>query len=384
MATSLVEILKLVGPLDDASGTDTPRERFRKYLKTTIQSVSDLREYIETCLRESGDPYNRALQDLVNRAGELLGFEVEFGRYRGVSNEIGHDGLWKSSTGLNVIVETKTSDVYTIKTSTVLGYVDNLISEKRVSDWDHALGLYVVARPDRELAQLENAIVAEKRTHQLRVISAEALLQLAELVLDYEEVGHEGVLTLLRPSGPRVDPVINLMTTLVAVEKQQVSTPASAVSGGNKGTDTPVGTDAVQYYLVPVGEEEEKSPTEVVEQVLGANIFAFGERTPHRRHIKRGDWLCFHASTIGVVAHARVRVGPERKRHPAVNHPDDYPWVVELEAVKMYTDRPVAIDRAMRAQLDAFKGKDPERAWGWFVVTVNRINKHDYDLLTRS
>lgn len=175
MATSLVEILKLVGPLDDASGTDTPRERFRKYLKTTIQSVSDLREYIETCLRESGDPYNRALQDLVNRAGELLGFEVEFGRYRGVSNEIGHDGLWKSSTGLNVIVETKTSDVYTIKTSTVLGYVDNLISEKRVSDWDHALGLYVVARPDRELAQLENAIVAEKRMHQLRVISAEAL-----------------------------------------------------------------------------------------------------------------------------------------------------------------------------------------------------------------
>ena len=145
-----------------------------------------------------------------------------------------------------------------------------------------------------------------------------------------------------------------------------------------------MGTDAVQYYLVPVGEEEEKSPTEVVEQVLGANIFAFGERTPHRRHIKRGDWLCFHASTIGVVAHARVRVGPERKRHPAVNHPDDYPWVVELEAVKMYTDRRVAIDRAMRAQLDAFKGKDPERAWGWFVVTVNRINKHDYDLLTRS
>lgn len=32
-----------------------------------------------------------------------------------MSNEIGHGGLWKSPTGLHIVVETKTSDVYAIK-----------------------------------------------------------------------------------------------------------------------------------------------------------------------------------------------------------------------------------------------------------------------------
>jgi len=383
MATTLSEILDLVGKLDDAPETDCPRERFRKYLTKTVQSVSDLREYIEACLRKPDDQYNRALQDLVNRLGELLGFDVEFGRYRGIPGEIGHDGLWKSSTGLYLIVETKTSEVYAVKTATLIGYIDSLISEKRVPDWDHALGLYIIARPDRELAQLDNSIIAEKRTHQLRVTSVEALLQLTELKLEYEETGHEGVLTLLRPSGPRIDPLVKLMSTLLAIEKQKAST-HTAEESSEKGPIETAEPIAAQYYLVPVGGDEDESPTEVVERVLGASIFSFGDRTPHKGHIKAGDWLCFHASTIGVVAHARVRVAPEKKRHPVVKLPDDYPWVVELEDVQLYTDRPVIIDGTLRTQLDAFKGKDPEKPWGWFVVTVNRIDKHDFLLLTRS
>lgn len=43
-----------------------------------------LRDYVEECLRESGDQYNRALQDLANHLGRFLGFEVAFGRYHGV------------------------------------------------------------------------------------------------------------------------------------------------------------------------------------------------------------------------------------------------------------------------------------------------------------
>jgi hypothetical protein len=89
MATSLAEILELVGSLDDAPGTDTARERFRAYLKTKIRSVSDLREYVEACFRESGDQYNRALQDLVNRLGELLGFEVDMADTEGCSMKLG-------------------------------------------------------------------------------------------------------------------------------------------------------------------------------------------------------------------------------------------------------------------------------------------------------
>ena len=67
--TTLKEILGLVGSLDDTPGEDTARERFRRYLKQTVKEVGQLRDYVEECLREKGDQYNRALQDLVNYIG---------------------------------------------------------------------------------------------------------------------------------------------------------------------------------------------------------------------------------------------------------------------------------------------------------------------------
>src|SRR6266568_2478407 len=204
MSVSLNEILDLVGPLDDSAGEDTPRERFRRFLQKNVHEVGEIRDHIEQCLRTSGDQYNRALQDLVNYVGEFLGFKVEFGRYRGVQNQIGFDGLWQSPTGLNLVVEVKTTETYAVRTATLIGYVDALISEKRVPSWDAALGLYVVGRPDPELRQLENAIIAEKRTHQFRVISVESLLSLAEIMSEYD-VSHEDMLVVLRPSGPGID-----------------------------------------------------------------------------------------------------------------------------------------------------------------------------------
>ena len=73
MSVSLNEILDLVGPLDDTAGDDTPRERFRRFLRKNVHEVGEIRDHIEQCLRTSGEQYNRALQDLVNYAGEFLG-----------------------------------------------------------------------------------------------------------------------------------------------------------------------------------------------------------------------------------------------------------------------------------------------------------------------
>ena len=164
MSISLKQIITLVGQLDDSPGDETPRERFRNFLKENITEVGQIRDYVEECLRNSGNQYNRALQDLVNYTGHFLAFEVIFGRYHGVQNQIGFDGHWKSSTGFHIVVEVKTTEVYAIKSATLVGYVDALISDKKIPSWDHALGLYVVGRTDPELKQLENAIIAEKRT----------------------------------------------------------------------------------------------------------------------------------------------------------------------------------------------------------------------------
>jgi hypothetical protein len=387
MSISLNEILDLVGPLDDASGEDSPRERFRRFLRKNTHEVGEIRDYIEQCLRTSGEQYNRALQDLINYLGEFLGFKVTFGRYRGVQNQIGFDGHWESPTGLHVVVEVKTTEAYAIKTATLLGYVDGLISDKRIASWDTALGLYVVGRPDPELRQLENTIVAEKRTNQLRVISAESLLSLAEIMSE-NDVRHEDILFLLRPSGPGIDPLADLIARLIAqrtVEQSELPAPATPAAALVSTIETPSLSGVSACWLTPVKDHERETAVECVQKLVGQHgIYAFGERTPGRTRIRSGDHICFYATGLGVVAHAEVASQPERTRDQRLEHPDDYPYVFKVKSQRLYIDNPVILNPSLRQELDAFKGRDPNRPWAWFVQATRKVSVQDFGLLTRS
>ena len=376
-----------MGKLDDSPGDDTPRERFRSYLRENVDEVGQVRDYVEESLRTSGAQFNRAFQDLINYLGHFMEFEVEFGRYQGIQGQIGHDGLWKSPSGFCLVIEVKTTEVYAIKTSTLMNYIDELISKKTIADRDHAMGLYVVGRSDPEVRQLENAILAEKRMDQLRVISAESLLSLAELMNVYD-VSHEDILAILRPSGPVIDPVIDLMAKLAAQPKdngdQRVEQSvikaleplASTIIEEERGEAT--------YWLTPVKADDIQTAEEVIENLVGnKGIYAFGERTPGRRHLKPGDGICFYATGNGVIGHAKVASFPEKKPNPAVRDPERYPWVFNLKDVKIYLENPIVIDAALRAKLDAFEGRDPNTSWAWFVQATRKISNHDFDILVR-
>jgi hypothetical protein len=377
MSITLNQILALVGKLDDSPGDDTPRERFRRFLKENVNEVGQVRDYIEECLRTSGDQYNRALQDLVNYLGHFLEFDVTFGRYHGVQGQIGFDGHWKSPTGFHIVVEVKTTEAYAIKTSALVGYVDELISEKKIPNWDNALGLYVVGRPEPEIRQLENAILAEKRTHQLRLISVESLLSLAEMMNEYD-VSHQDILAVIRPSGPTIDPIIDLMARLVAQRQAEVLPEEEVIP------QEPSAESEVVYWLTPVKSDEEQTAEEVIQTLVGQEqIYAFGERTPGRKHLKPEDWICFYATGKGVVAHAKVLTRPEKKPHKKVRHPEIYPWVFGLENAKLYLNEPIVIDPAARNQLDAFHDRDPNKSWAWFVQATRRISQHDFEILIK-
>lgn len=375
MSITLKQILNLVGNLDDTSGDDNPRERFRSFLKENVNEVGQIRDYIEECLRTSGIQYNRALQDLVNHLGRFLEFEVVFGRYQGVQGQIGFDGHWKSPTGFNLVVEVKTTEAYAIKAATLVGYVDELISEKMIPNWDKALGLYVVGRPDPEINQLENAIIAERRTHQLRIISVDSILSLAEMMNEYD-ISHQDILDVLRPSKPTIDPVVDLMARLVATPKEELKPvekiPSIALS------------DEVTYWLTPVKSDEEQTAEECIDTLAGKErIYAFGERTPGRKYLKPGDWICFYATTKGIVAHAKVLTKPEKKSHHKLRHPEKYLWLIRIDNTQLYIDEPTIIDASLRNQLDCFKDRDPNKSWAWFVQCTRKISKHDFEILTR-
>ena len=214
-------LLELVGSLSDSTELGSASERFRNYLSSNVTSAKDVRAYIETALEQVGDQYNKALQDLINHLGQLLGFEVTFGRYKGVRGQVGYDGLWKSSiNGWSIVVEVKTTDVYNVRTATLLGYINALVSENLLKNPDLTLGLYVYGRFDSHTNQMENAIIVENRRERLRVVSVPALIDLLELVQKYG-LDHETVLNLLLPFPVRIDPIVNLIRNVVSQEQER-------------------------------------------------------------------------------------------------------------------------------------------------------------------
>lgn len=89
-------LLELVGTLEDSAEAGSASARFRKYLQEHVRQVGDVRAYVDDALSQSGDQINKVLQDLINHIGQLLEFDVLYGRYRGVRGQIGFDGLWHS------------------------------------------------------------------------------------------------------------------------------------------------------------------------------------------------------------------------------------------------------------------------------------------------
>ena len=217
----LITLLELVGHLNDDSASGSASARFRNYLQNNVQYAEDVRAYVSDSLSQSGEQFNKALQDIINHLGQLLGFDVLYGRYRGVKGEIGFDGLWRSPTGLSIVVEAKTTDVYTVKTATLLGYINSLVSEGKIPNPEDSLGLYVYGRFDAGTNQLENAIIVEGRRERLRVVSVEALLHLLELKQEYN-LAHKTILGLLLPAPVKVDALVNLIFDIVAQEKEEV------------------------------------------------------------------------------------------------------------------------------------------------------------------
>lgn len=335
----------------------------------------------------SGPQCNRALQDLVNHIGRLIGFDVEFGRYQGVQGENGFDGIWRTDK-LAIVVEVKTSDVYAIKTAILTGYIDRLISDQRVASWDEALGLYVFGRSDAELNQMGNAIIAERRTQQLRVSTLESILSLAELVQE-GYIAKEEAITLLRPASASVDDIVVLMARVASKALTGAETiappiiPDVAVAPAKPDEVSPSEAASTPrlHLLTPVSDDEFATAESTIRTLLGAGWYVFGDRTPGRKSLKPGDRLCFYQSGVGIVAEAEVESSPERKPLKEARKGDKFPWRFRVTKQRYFFDKPIVLNANLRGELEAFAGKNPASPWAWFVQGTHLVTEHDFQAL---
>jgi hypothetical protein len=249
------------------------------------------------------------------------------------------------------------------------------------------MGLYVVGRAEAALTQLENAILAERRTQQLRVITVESLLSIAELVQD-ERISQDEAVILLKPTSPFVDDIVRLIARVAATPPGDPRVPQTGDALGLTTTTSPsptTGTTSAEsraYWLTAVSDEQETSAQEAIRTLLNAGWYVYGERTPGRKRLQVGDVLCFYESGVGVVAAAEVTSVPERRTLSILRDAEKYPWAFHVTNVRYFFDTPVVIDAPLRAQLDAFQGRDPSQSWAWFVQATHAVTEHDFRLLT--
>jgi hypothetical protein len=182
---------------------------FRHFLKTV--DLNRLRKYAQETLEKPFQDNGFVLQDLVNELGRRLGYQVENGRYRGVVNQIGHDGLWDSPS-MRLVVEVKTTDAYRINLSTIASYA---VSLKSRSEKETPLGLLVVVGR-QDTGDLEAQIRGSKFAWDVRVISVESLVDLVGLIdVAVDQETEEALRSSLLPvEYTRIDYLVELLSKL--------------------------------------------------------------------------------------------------------------------------------------------------------------------------
>ena len=191
---------------------------FREYLHHIPSNL--LSKYVDDCLQAPFTDSGLALQDIVNEIGRRLDFEVNPGRYRGNSNQPGHDGLWIDTNRYAIVIEVKTTDAYRIDLGTIASYRQVLARSNQLQ-LDASSMLIIVGRQDT--GDLEAQIRGSRYAWDMRVISVDALLHMLKLK---EEVEDPSLLKrihdiLIPHEFTRLDPIIEIAFAAVTDVKQE-------------------------------------------------------------------------------------------------------------------------------------------------------------------
>ena len=205
--------------------------------------TAKLAQYVERCLTS---PFllnsGFVFQDLANELGRRLDYEVSNGRYRGVQNVVGADGIWISPEGQTIVAEVKTTDAYTVKMDVIANYRTRLQSSNEISPPSSVL--IVVGRQDT--GELEAQTAVPTRMGHPGEISAEVLLKLVQLKENSEEpeTGPK-IRSLLTPMEfTRLDGLVDVMfTTAIDVE-------AGIVEATIEGDETGAVQDPDRYLCL--------------------------------------------------------------------------------------------------------------------------------------
>ncbi len=136
------------------------------------------------------------------------------------------------------------------------------------------------------------------------------------------------------------------------------------------------------HILTPVRDEIDWKVTQQLPRLLQSGWYVFGATTPYRAKLKAGDKILFFHTGVGVVAEAEIDSSAELGEVPGVSAHKKFGYRFRVKSPRIFTDRPVRInDPALRAKLEAFRGREDMGNWSWFVQGTGRVSAHDYEIL---
>lgn len=388
MTLPLVDVLALVGRLDDTPGYDTARERFRRYLTAHVTDVGQLRALLAQCQERLGDQHARARQDAVTLLGRFLGLEVVFGAYQPSLRGSGQpDAEWRSSNRTHVLIavlsEQSTDEDLDHLARTVAALRTGTVAGER---W---VGLCVTTPFYAARHHLEERLT-ERAHADVRCVSLDSVLWLAESAAA-SRLPHDDVVRLLT-SGPDSDFMIGLMRRLTepvgTASRPETPAPApvepptpfverreSRLTAPHAVPSPPVLDDAPSFWLATINDDESATPEQILYSVIGRrHVLGIADAAPAPTRPRGGDSVCFAIPGSGVVGCARLD-SVITDATPPIRGARRFAVVFRLRDVVLF-DSPTAADSDAVLQ-QAMKAAQPGSG-----PALSFLSQADYDWLT--
>jgi hypothetical protein len=197
-------------------------KHLREFL--ALQTPERLAHYARFCLDEGFNRSGFVLQDIINEIGRRLGYTVQNGRYQGVVNQVGFDGLWFDGKN-HIVVEVKTTDTYRINLDTLRAYADKINATPGTAPKELSL-LIVVGRQDT--GDLEAQVRGSRHAWSTRLISVDGLLKLMFVKVEVDDATLiDQIRKILLPfEYTRVDNIVDLIFETQQETEQKAQTSA--------------------------------------------------------------------------------------------------------------------------------------------------------------